>query len=514
MAWKHQLWARSLPIATTPAQRAVLKCLAEHADQQAGRVFLKNTTIARECSLHMRSVQRALHQLAARNLIRPTGLRGQAVIYQLPDPAALAPTAPAENGAVAATPPSPPAPAQSDTLPPALPPPPAFSPAPSATPARVSEPPRGDTMSPPPRQNVMGGMTPCHGGGGIMSPLYESTVKELLTSLGMGGTNPPSPEGDKPTVFFLFPDGFLVQCQALLFPKAPAGESSGAGEAFADAEGRTGEPFAGAAAAETGVPGQAAAAETGASKEARCDDGGGNDADADEDDGIGVEGWYEIFWGKKKGQCAPPTGRKRRSEGWHSASESLNATGGAKNGRGGQWHCGGEDPGDGDSAGRDSDPPPRPDSASPPGAVGRQSDPERVPFDATPRRDPESPPGDVAAEEWRRACQAARAIERAELPGDVVDPGGEKRALALVYFAELWHKRPFCRDPTDPWSDILAALADACVTRKEDDLRLLQALRHYPDGAYPNTRRPGCPSRLERLIRNHHERRNRSPCAA
>jgi hypothetical protein len=151
MAWKHLLWARTLTLPFTAAERAVLKCLAEHADGDCGIVFLKTCTIVRECSLNRRTVQRAMHKLEAWQLIREAGWRGRAKQYWLND----------MPGADAC-----------------------------------------DTLPPPGRRHVAAGAASCRGRGGVMSPPDESPQETTLNPHGNGGAAQPSPEGDTVTDSF------------------------------------------------------------------------------------------------------------------------------------------------------------------------------------------------------------------------------------------------------------------------------------------------------------------------
>ena len=122
------------------------------------------------------------------------------------------------------------------------------------------------------------------------------------------------------------------------------------------------------------------------------------------------------------------------------------------------------------------------------------------------QRDPSSPPGGVNDHDWAVACDLATLIEEARIPGEVEGAGSYLRARALVLFAELWPKRPFCRNASDPWADIVPAITDAVRQPQNGDLEALQAMRRYPDGIYP-AEGAGRASRLEKLIRKWQNRR-------
>ena len=121
----------------------------------------------------------------------------------------------------------------------------------------------------------------------------------------------------------------------------------------------------------------------------------------------------------------------------------------------------------------------------------------------SPPRNSILPPGAFRTEDWQEACALADLIEASGLPVD--DLQGETRAKALALFAEAWPERPWCRDKAQPWQDIRSALEWATrdgAGPEEGDI--LEALRKYPDGAFPADG-AGRPSRLERLIRRHKE---------
>lgn len=118
------------------------------------------------------------------------------------------------------------------------------------------------------------------------------------------------------------------------------------------------------------------------------------------------------------------------------------------------------------------------------------------------------PPDGFDPADWRRACHCADLIEQEGLWGNVDGVGGELRAKGLALFAEWWLGRPYCRDSKDPWPDIEGALEAAHHQPHNEDRPLIVALRKYPDSPYPATGQKGAPSRLERLIRNHQQRKS------
>lgn len=103
---------------------------------------------------------------------------------------------------------------------------------------------------------------------------------------------------------------------------------------------------------------------------------------------------------------------------------------------------------------------------------------------------------------WEEVCRLAAAIEDAPLDSPVVEPGGRRRRVALLRFAEWWAGRPFCRNREQPAQEIGRLMARVLARPTVETRLLLDGLRRWPDGAYPATDRPGAPSRMEQLLRH------------
>ena len=99
MSWRALLWVMQLPT-MTPAQRAVLSKLADHASRDGGRAYVGVETIATWAGLTPRHVRRVLGELIGQGAISVEGSNGRqggaaSTTYRVRIPSAFSP----EDGA-------------------------------------------------------------------------------------------------------------------------------------------------------------------------------------------------------------------------------------------------------------------------------------------------------------------------------------------------------------------------------------------------------------------------------